>query len=502
MDFPRSGGLLLPIFSLPGSSAIGNIGPPARRFVDFLAATGQSVWQLLPLGPPARGNSPYSCWSAFAGNPLFISPEDLVDAGLLTADETAHLTAGQPSSQIVDYDLALTQKVPLLRAAWQRFRKVQPGHLVAEQQRFRDEHRSWLHDFARFDVLEDRFGDPDWLQWPADLRSRLPDALAECDRQFADEIDFSVFTQFLFYRQWAGLKQYAADRRVRLYGDMPIFVAHESADVWTHQDLFQLDESGVSTVVAGVPPDYFSATGQKWGNPLYRWDRIAETGFDWWNRRFRNALELYDLLRIDHFRGFESYWEIPADAEDATSGHWRSGPGTAPFDAARAACGPLPIVAEDLGLITDEVHALRERLEFPGMRVLQFGFGSAEDNYHRPEAYPVNSVAYTGTHDNDTIMSWYGAMSKDGWAGELLRHYVSQDSVTPHLDLIRSVMHSASHTVVVPVQDLLGLGAEARMNTPGEPKGNWVWRCPEGMYTDSVADVLRSMTAESHRIQL
>ncbi|MEQ9409430.1 MAG: 4-alpha-glucanotransferase [Fuerstiella sp.] len=501
MRFPRSSGILLPVFSLPGPFGVGDLGPSAYRFVDFLSQAGQTIWQLLPLGPPARGDSPYSSYSAFAGNPLLTSPAELVTAGLLTSDQIAENGGdGTPTSpDRVDYVTAHTRRQALLKSAFNRFR--QPGHeaLRRDFAEFCERNQSWLTDFARFDALANQFREPDWSKWESALVHREPDALAAVDARLADEIEFARFQQFLFLSQWHRLKAYANERRVRIYGDMPIFVAYESVDVWTSQDLFRLDDCGRPVVVAGVPPDYFSETGQMWGNPLYCWDRLAETGYDWWIRRFRQAFEFFDILRIDHFRGFESYWEIPSDAQNAIGGAWQKGPGEAPFIAARQALGELPIVAEDLGLITDDVHALRDQLGFPGMRVLQFGFDHEDDPYHRPDSFPEHSVAYTGTHDNDTTMGWYQRRHAEG-TDQLIRRFLSKGTDDVRADLIRAVLNSAADTVIIPMQDLLGLGSEARMNTPGLAKGNWRWRCASDCMGEALSQSLRSWTEHAGRL--
>ncbi len=503
MRFPRSSGVLLPVFSLPvlsgsGDAAIGDLGSSAYRFVDFLQSAGQTIWQLLPLGPPALGDSPYSSYSAFAGNPLLISCEQLVTDGLISSEQLA-AASSSPSIERVDYPQARSTKRPLLRLAFETFRQQQNSERHSRYAEFCDRNQLWLTDFARFDAIAAHNGNPDWSQWDPALVRREATALAEVDDRLADDIEFAKFQQFVFAEQWNSLKTYANERQVRIYGDMPIFVAYESVDVWTDQKLFCLDDAGRPVLVAGVPPDYFSRTGQMWGNPLYRWDLIADSGYEWWTRRFRQAFEFFDILRIDHFRGFESYWEIPAGAENAIGGKWETGPRDAPFEAAKAALGELPIVAEDLGLITDEVHWLRNRLGFPGMRVLQFGFEDEHDTYHRPDSYPDHSVAYSGTHDNDTVMGWYHQRKQDGTDG-ILSRFVSEDPAQAHVDLVRSVLDSAADTAIVPMQDVLGLGSEARINTPGEPAGNWTWRCSADAINDDLARRLRSWTESAGRI--
>lgn len=498
MHITRSSGILLHLTSLPGEFGIGDLGREAYQFVDFLAKTHQSLWQVLPLGPTAFGDSPYSSYSAFAGNPLLISLSLLADDSLLSDADVDSAKADNDGA--VDFNAVRTAKEPLLRKAFDQFAS-QPQDLFHA---FCEENAWWLTDFARFRALSLHFQNSNWSQWEEALVRRDENALAKWDEQLADEIAYTKFLQFTFYTQWSRLKDYANENGVKIFGDMPIFVGYDSADVWANQELFFLDESGNQTVVAGVPPDYFSETGQRWGNPLYRWDVIGSTGYKWWTNRFRHAFNNFDLMRIDHFRGFEAYWEVQADCPTAVDGQWCPGPGAAPFLAAQAELGvELPIVAEDLGLITDEVHQLRDELGFPGMRVFQFGFDVAHDPYHRPEAYPEHSAAYTGTHDNETIMGWYQQRKADraesGSDDPLLDAVIDPNTSTAHLDIVRSVFGSPAELAIIPLQDLLGLGNEARMNTPGEAAGNWGWRCLPEHLCDAVAAELEAITIESNR---
>lgn len=498
MQLPRSSGILLHITSLDNEFGIGDLGEGAFRFIDFLQSAGQTLWQLLPLGPSAAENSPYSCYSAFAANPLLISPTDLQRRGLLTAEEVQSLKAAPGP---IDYGTVESKRFALLKNSFQRFQSAAGDSLRDGFASFCAVNQTWLVDFARYKALTDHFGIGDWSQWPdRELIARRDAALERWDQELAEPIEFAKYLQFIFMLQWQTLKAYAGERGVRIFGDMPIFVAYDSADVWANQDLFYLDDAGKRTVVAGVPPDYFSATGQLWGNPLYRWDAMHARGYEWWIDRLQSAFCYFDLLRIDHFRAFEAYWEIPSDAETAVNGHWVEGPREAPFRAARSALGPLPIIAEDLGLITDEVHELRDSLQFPGMRVLQFGYDSVDDPYHRPISYPESSVAYTGTHDNDTVIGWYHERRQTRHEDPLLDEVVSRDDPQPHRAMIYAIMASKSDTAILPMQDVLGLGSDARMNVPGQAAGNWTWRCPPDGMDPHVIEWLRQMTELTGRI--
>lgn len=522
MRFPRSSGVLLHITSLPGDGGVGDLGPGAYRFVDFLENAGQQLWQLLPLGPPAYGNSPYSCYSAFAGNPLLISPSQLVDDGFLPAealDEFLPSQTSHPSSEsCADFGAVEQSKQRMLAASYDYFQSTANTTREKSQvalTQFCESQKEWLDDFTLFVALAEKHDALDWTTWPQELARRDAAAMNAARNELKQRINFAQYVQFLFFQQWGALKAYANERNIRMFGDMPIFVAHSSADVWANQELFWLDPSGQATVVAGVPPDYFSETGQRWGNPLYDWNALAKTNYVWWTERFRGAFEAFDLIRIDHFRGFESYWEIPADAPTAVTGQWVKGPGTAVFRAAEQALGELPIVAEDLGLITDEVHELRDALKFPGMRVLQFGYDNVEEDYHRAEVYPEHSAAYTGTHDNDTVMSWYAGRDQlnptkeaKGTDASATGAPVPAEIPVPEIPegmnwvLIGMVFDSASDTAVVPMQDILGLGNEARMNKPGEADGNWTWRCTIDAFNSETAGRLRQITESSNRLSL
>lgn len=483
--FARSSGVLLHITSLPGKYGIGDLGPEAVRFLDFLAAGGQRWWQVLPLNPPGYGNSPYQCWSAFAGNPLLVSPALLLADGLLVESDFAELPADEPEDSApsrVDFGLAESVRPHLIGVAFSRF---QPDE---EYRRFCEEEKEWLEDAALFKALSDHHGGRPWPEWDAGLAQRNPQALEEARKSLGDSIAYHRFAQYLFFRHHARLRAEAAERGIGLIGDIPIFVAHNSADVWAHQDLFLLDETGNPTVVAGVPPDYFSKTGQRWGNPLYRWDSMAGNGYAWWLSRLRSALRLYDAVRLDHFRGFEAYWEIPAGQETAENGRWVPGPGAEFFDAVGRELDNPAIFAEDLGMITPEVEALREATGLPGMKVLQFGVGDP-GSPHLPHNFASpNCVVYTGTHDNATTLGWWEDLPRR--EKDFVRLYCGRGALGKRRkgevpeEMIRLAFASTAALAVVPVQDLLGLGDEARMNIPGASNNeNWSWRmAPDALH--------------------
>lgn len=480
----RAAGILLHPTSLPGPHGSGDLGAGAYRFVEWLAAARQGLWQVLPLNPTGYGNSPYAAASAFAGNPLLISLERLRDDGLLSDDDLAGPPASPPGR--VAYVEATAWKLDRLRRAYGRM--LSPGCAAHAEPfaRFCAAQAAWLDDYALFMALRKAHDGRPWATWGTAVRAREPAALQAARADLADEIGFQQFAQYLFDAQWGDLHRFAAARGIRIMGDLPIFVAHDSADVWANQRIFALDAAGQPRVVAGVPPDYFSATGQRWGNPLYHWDLLAADGYRWWIERFRAALRLVDVVRIDHFRGFDSYWEIPADQPTAEHGHWAPGPGTALFDAVRAALGALPIVAEDLGTITPAVDALRRSIGAPGMRVLQFAFGDDNRNPYLPHNYDRDTVVYTGTHDNDTTRGWFET------ASEHERHhvlsYLARDGSDIVHDLIRAAYGSVADLAVVPLQDVLALGSDARMNLPGRPEENWCWRMlPDALRDDDAA---------------
>lgn len=500
LDLPRSSGILLHLSSLPGPYGIGDLGSAAFRFADFLAETGQHVWQVLPLVPVGLGNSPYSSPSTFAGNPLFISPDILVEEGLLDAGDIRDLPHFPEDH--VTFETVIPHKMALLRRAFDRFRRDASSSLREDFERFRKANAYWLTDYALFTALKNAFDEAAWTSWPGELARREPAALEKAREEHAEIMEQHEFYQFHFYRQWSRLRQYCNERGIRLFGDLPIYVAHDSADVWAHRDLFYLDEKGRSTVVAGVPPDYFSETGQRWGNPIYRWDLMRENGYSWWTRRFENIFSLVDLVRLDHFRAFAGYWEIPASEDTAIHGRWVEGPGESLFHAIEKALGPLPLVAENLGMITPDVTELMDRFRFPGMAVLQFAFGDEADHAFLPHNYIRNLVAYTGTHDNDTICGWWSSMERDG-AGSGLRATrfakaylrIGKNGEDVHWTCIRALMSSVADIVVSPMQDVLGLDSDARMNVPGKGHGNWSWRFRERDLTPDVREKLKTLTA-------
>ena len=483
MSWGRSSGILLHITSLPGRYGIGELGPEALRFADWLAAAGQRVWQVLPLGPVGYGESPYQAFSAFAGNPLLISIDALIARGWLSESDLGRMPRF-PQNR-VHFERVVPWKTRLLRRAFANFRNQSAEPDRRELETFCHDNRGWLDDYTRFMALKQAHGDLSWTEW------------AESVTPPQDEVEYHQFIQFEFYRQWDALKQYCASLGIRIVGDLPIYVAHDSADVWAHSDLFHLD------AVAGVPPDYFSATGQLWGNPLYNWERMASTGYRWWIDRMRAALRQFDAVRLDHFRGFQAYWEVPASETTAVNGRWVNGPGTDLFRALEAELGPLPLIAENLGVITPEVEALRHEFKLPGMAVLQFAFGTdPQSRTFRPHNYVRNLVAYTGTHDNDTAIGWWrseGGVSTrttEQVAEEKAhaRAYLAAGDRQIHWLLIRELLKSVADTVLIPLQDVLGLGSEARMNTPSTAKGNWRWRTKPGALTQEIAQRLRQMS--------
>ena len=495
MPLERASGLLLHIASLPSSGGIGDLGPAAYAFADFLAASRQRLWQVLPLGPTGYGNSPYAALSAFAGNPLLISLELLADQGWLEHDRLATLPG---ASGPIDYEAVTARKLPLLEEAARNFlaRRAEPES--ARFSAYCRDNAAWLDDWAFYTVLRRKFNYACWHEWPDEIKHRRPQALDRARHEHAEDLAVAQAIQFAFDEQWSSLRAYCAARGIRFIGDLAIFVNYDSADVWTHPELFELDEDLAPIRVAGVPPDYFSATGQRWGNPLYRWTALRHNGFPWWTDRIRRAQQLYDIIRLDHFRGFEAYWAIPAQDDTAVNGQWIQAPGAALFASLRERLGELPFIAEDLGLITQEVDALREQFGFPGMKVLQFGFSDPGAHIHLPHKYVTNTVAYTGTHDNDTTRGWWQTASPAEKAAVHAYVEVSDDRVV--WPLLRAVATSVADTCLFPVQDILELGSEGRMNVPSRPSGNWSWRCPDAALTPALAQKLAALTEVTDRI--
>jgi 4-alpha-glucanotransferase len=489
MRFPRSAGILLHPTSLPGGYGIGELGETAYRFVDDLVEAGQSLWQILPLGPTGYGDSPYACFSALAGNPMLIDLAKLVEEGDIS--ETALHDAPDFPEDRVDFGPVITFKTSILQQAAHTFRERASGERREAFEHFCRENADWLDDFALFMTLKNAHGGAVWNTWERELAVREPEALqAWCER--LDDAAFAQrYFQFQFFRQWDALKAYAGKQGLQIVGDIPIFVAYDSVDVWAHPELFYLDEARNATKVAGVPPDYFSPTGQLWGNPLYRWDMLAEQDYAWWVRRLEQTFRTVDIVRLDHFRGFAAYWAVPAGEETAVNGNWEDGPGAGFFEAIKAALGELPIIAEDLGHITPDVEELRKRFDFPGMNVLQFAFTSDAGNPYLPHNLRQNAVIYTGTHDNDTTVGWYE--SREDKELSAFHTYLGPVDEPVHWALMRMAYRTVADLAIVPLQDVLGLGAEARMNTPGKFGNNWSWRFRRGQFTAEIREQLAAM---------
>jgi 4-alpha-glucanotransferase len=523
MRFQRSSGVLLHPTSLPGRYGSGDLGPEALEFIEFLAAAGQKIWQVLPLNPTGYADSPYQCFSAFAGNPLLISLDRLVDEGWLSTDDLADVP--ELPTKSIDYGAVIAFRFANLRKAAARFFAgrncasdskpnrtkdsdptfAKSGRMWAttEFEKFCAEQAGWLGDYALFMAAKDAHGGVAWTEWEPGLAAREPAALVRWSERLAGEIAAYKFWQFEFFRQWSALREACQQRGIRIMGDVPIYVAHDSADVWTARELFWLDERGRPLKVAGVPPDYFSATGQLWGNPTYRWDRLRADGFRWWIARMRGVMRLFDMVRIDHFRGFEAYFEIAAGETTAVNGTWIKGPGAELFEVLEREFGELPIVAENLGRITPEVEAIRKRFDYPGMALLQFAFGDdPQGPSFRPHNYERNLVAYTGGHDNDTTVGWWTSGIGDSTRTEEQLHrerafagrYLDLRGEAIHWAMIRALMASVADTVLIPMQDVLGLGSQARMNRPGRMDGNWRWRYERAELRPEMVLQLRALT--------
>jgi 4-alpha-glucanotransferase len=489
----RASGILLHPTCLPSRFGIGDLGKNAYQFIDFLSASDQQVWQILPLGPTGYGNSPYLCYSALAGNPLLISPELLHEDGLLTEEDLARLP-DYPTDK-VDYDLVIATKLPLLKQASNYFKHKASEQQLQNFQEFGDRHREWLNDYALFMALKEANGGVSWNKWDKEIVSRQPDAIEAAVTSLQEQIFYHKFLQYEFFRQWKELKKYAREQKIKIFADIPIYVAQDSVDVWANPEIFCLDEeTGEAALMAGVPPDYFSETGQLWGNPVYNWKELKKTDFHWWIGRVEGILEYADLFRIDHFRGLEAFWAVERGEETAINGKWYEAPGEALFTLLREKLGTLPIIAEDLGFITPEVEALRDKFKFPGMKILQFAFDSDSANSFLPFNYVNhNCVVYTGTHDNDTTVGWFKARSPEAQARVV--DYLG--CICPegiHWSLIRLALGSVANLAIFPLQDILGLGSEAKMNSPSTANDNWEWRYRQEALTEELSDRLKHLT--------
>jgi 4-alpha-glucanotransferase len=496
MSFPRATGILLHPTSLPARGGIGDFGPAAYEFIDFLSAARQGLWQILPLGPLGYGNSPYSSTSAFAGNPLLISLERLSERGWIDRSRIADLPEAVGP---VEYEVVFRRKMPLLAQAARTFVRNATGNSRARFDQFCRQNQEWLDDFVLFDALRSRYKLTNWNQWPRELAHRDASAIAKVREEMAEDLQMRCAVQFAFAEQWRALRQHCARRSVRVLGDIAIFVNYDSADVWTHPELFRLDANLEPLVVSGVPPDFFSETGQRWGNPLYRWDVMKERGYVWWIARLRAVTQQCDYIRLDHFRGFDQFWEIDASEPTAIHGRWVDGPKDDLFAKLREALGCLPVFAEDLGYITPEVRALRKRLKIPGMAVLQFGFGDKGAHIYLPQQLTPDTVIYTGTHDNDTLLGWWtSGASKEEHKNVEAYFGKAEDGV--HWSFVRAAQASVASLSVIPLQDILGLGSGARMNTPSEHDGNWRWRLQPGLLAEPLAAKLALLAEVTDRL--
>jgi 4-alpha-glucanotransferase len=496
MSFPRTTGILLHPISLPSRGGIGDFGPTAYEFLNWLAGARQGLWQVLPLGPPAKGNSPYSSTSAFAGNPLLISLERLAERGWI---ESARLESLARDVGPIDYEAVRSAKLPLLAEAARNFLHLAPMNFRGKFEHFCRGNSWWLEEFVLFDALRDRYQRQCWKDWPPELARREPSALEEACRELACEMNLRRVIQFFFFEQWHALRSYCAQRSIRVVGDIAIFVDYDSVDVWANRDLYRLRDDLEPEVVSGVPPDAFSATGQRWGNPLYRWDVFRSRGYEWWIKRLRWATETCDYIRLDHFRGFAQFWEIPASDPTAINGRWVDGPGDEFFEKLRAALGGLPFFAEDLGYITPDVHALRDKHQIPGMAVLQFGFGDPGAHMYLPHRLTPERVIYTGTHDNDTTLGWWNSTATE-YERRAVEAYLGPTNDGINWAFIRLAQGSVASLSVVPLQDVLGLGSEARLNTPSRHEGNYHWRFQPGSLGRDLAEKLARLVEVTDRL--
>lgn len=489
----RKSGILLPISSIPSKYGIGTLGKKAFEFIDLLKRGGQSYWQILPLGPTGYGDSPYQSFSTFAGNPYYIDLELLIEEGLLTKEECDAYDFGDNESY-VDYEKVYNARFDVLRKAFKRF-----DNSTADYKAFLERTKQWLDDYALFMAVKNKFDGKSYSEWDEDIKTRQKAAVEKYTQECRDEIDFYKFQQYYFAKQWTELKAYANKNGVEIIGDIPIYVAFDSSDTWANPELFQFDENLQPVAVAGCPPDAFSATGQLWGNPLYRWDYHKETNYEWWVRRIAYCYELYDVVRIDHFRGFDEYYSIPFGDPTAEFGHWEQGPGFDLFKVIKEKLGKKNVIAEDLGFLTDTVIKLVKKTGFPGMKILQFAFDSREESDYLPHNYTNNSIVYTGTHDNDTVVGWWETCSKNDKA--FAKRYLNVKSTKDiHKALIRACLASVSDTAIIPMQDYLGLGSEARINIPSTLGNNWKWRLKDGQFTEELADEIYDLTKLYYRV--
>ena len=490
--FERSSGILFHPTSLPGKYGIGTLGKEPYAFIDFLKKSRQKLWQIFPLGPTGYGDSPYQSFSSFAGNPYLIDFDLLIEAHLLSEEDLRDVFFGD-NEEYIDYGAIYNQKYPLLRKAYENFKSSDNHEMRENLEHFKRENASWLNDYSLYISLKNHFNGLPWNEWAHDIKNREHGAMEHYKNELSDDIEYHNFIQFLFFKQWGDVKRYANENGIKIIGDIPIFVAADSSDAWANPEIFLFDEERKPVKVAGVPPDYFSATGQLWGNPLYNWQKLKETNYSWWVERVRANLSTCDIIRIDHFRGFEAYWAVPYGDDTAINGQWEPGPGIDLFNAIKSQLGELPIIAEDLGLMTQGVIDLREATGFPGMKILGFAFDSGEENDYLPHTYTKNCVVYTGTHDNDTLIGWFQKAKEED--RQFARDYLnsrSDDEI--HWDAIRGAWSSVANMAISPVQDFLGLGSEARINTPGVASGNWQWRLKQGVLTNELAERIAKLT--------
>lgn len=493
MQFERSAGILLHPTSLPGQFGIGDLGRDAFKFVDFLAESGQTLWQILPLNPTGYGDSPYQALSAFAGNPLLISPEKLIEENLLPTSAIENLPSFDHHS--VDFGRVINFKFSLFKKTFEKFRSSSDNELTTSFEKFCDDEQSWLNDFSLFMAVKNHFNGKLWTKWEENISKKKKAAVEKYSRKLANEILYHKFVQFIFHKQWFELKEYASRKNIKIIGDIPIFVAFDSSDVWANRELFEIDEYGNPIFIAGVPPDYFSATGQRWGNPHYKWEVMEQDDYKWWRERIQSLLKMTDIIRIDHFRGFYNYWKIPGDAPTAEKGEWVLGPGEKFFSVLEKYFEKLPIIAEDLGILVPGVYELRDKFNFPGMKILQFAFGSEGEKKFLPHRYPKNCMVYTGSHDNDTTLGWWNSIQNDGKdTKEFFLKYTNSNGTDACWDLIKLAYSSVADIVIIPMQDFLRFDTNSRMNFPGKENHNWQWRFSWDQIYDGLSTQIIDLT--------